>query len=77
MPTIRRFDRFKICMYADDHLPPHFHMIGKGFAFVVLLNGLRVEAGRYPPGVHAEAIGWAAANLETLWAARENLNERG
>jgi hypothetical protein len=28
MPEIVRLSNSKICMYADDHDPPHFHLRG-------------------------------------------------
>ena len=35
MPTVRRFAACKISIYADDHLPPHFHIEGRGFRAIV------------------------------------------
>jgi len=26
VPTLKRLSRSKICLYAGDHLPPHFHI---------------------------------------------------
>ena len=76
MPTVYRSDRFKICVYADDHPPPHIHVVGKDFRAVLLLAPLRIDRGRLPPGILAEAVAWAADNLETLQGVWEKLNER-
>ena len=45
MPTIRRFANCKISIYADDHLPAHFHVEGRGFRVVVELQTMAVRAG--------------------------------
>ena len=38
MPTIQRLRNFKVCMYADDHDPPHFHVLGPGWSGVIDLD---------------------------------------
>ncbi|MGE0259910.1 MAG: DUF4160 domain-containing protein [Alphaproteobacteria bacterium] len=48
MPTIRRFAACKIAIYADDHMPPHFHIEGRGFRAIVeidTMSGVRVMSG--------------------------------
>jgi hypothetical protein len=45
MPTIRRFDTCKIAIYADDHLPAHFHIEGRGFRAIVEIETLAVRSG--------------------------------
>jgi len=31
MPTIKDFGGYKITLYAEDHNPPHVHVIGPDF----------------------------------------------
>ncbi|MGU3536258.1 DUF4160 domain-containing protein [Methylobacterium sp. A54F] len=76
MATVHRSERFKICVYADDHPPPHFHVVGRGFKATILLASLSLDAGKLPPEIMAEAVTWAAANLGTLRSEWERLNER-
>jgi hypothetical protein len=45
MPTIRRFANCKISIYADDHLPPHFHIEGRGFKAPEALKWARDNIG--------------------------------
>jgi hypothetical protein len=45
MPTIHRFANCKISIYADDHMPPHFHIEGRGFRAVVEIETMVVRAG--------------------------------
>jgi hypothetical protein len=66
MPTIRRFANCKIAIYADDHLPPHFHIEGRGFRALVEIETLEVRAGDIRGA--AEALEWAASNRELLRA---------
>jgi hypothetical protein len=58
MPTIRRFANCRISIYADDHLPPHFHIEGRGFRALVEIETLEVRAGDIRRA--AEALEWAA-----------------
>jgi Domain of unknown function (DUF4160) len=41
----RRFAACKIAIYADDHMPPHFHIEGRGFRAVVEIETMAVRAG--------------------------------
>jgi hypothetical protein len=75
MPTIRRFANCKISIYADDHLPPHFHVEGRGFRAVVEIETMAVRAGsvRKAP----EALRWAHDNIALLRAEWRRLNRKG
>jgi hypothetical protein len=74
MPTIRRFANCKIAIYADDHIPPHFHIEGRGFRAVVEIETMAVRAGDVRKA--AEAMEWAASNIELLRAEWTRLNRR-
>jgi hypothetical protein len=75
MTTIRRFATCRIAIYADDHLPPHFHVEGRGFRAVVEIGTLKVRAGEVRKG--ADAMAWATRNLDTLMMEWNRLNRRG
>jgi hypothetical protein len=75
VPTIRRFATCKIAIYADDHLPPHFHIEGRGFRAIVEIRTMIVRAGNVRNGV--DAIEWALANVDLLHAEWARLNRRG
>jgi hypothetical protein len=77
MPTIKVFQAAKLCIYAGDHRPPHFHIVGRDFQVLVRIADCEVIAGEARPNQIAEAMAWARTNREALmlkWAA---LNERG
>jgi len=74
MPTIRRFANCKISIYADNHMPPHFHIEGRGFRAVIEIETMAVRAGsvRKAP----DAMEWARDNVVLLRAEWFRLNRR-
>jgi hypothetical protein len=74
MPTIQRFATCKIAIYADDHVPPHFHIGGRGFRAIVEIESLSVRAGSVRQA--ADAMAWAAANIGLLRREWDRLNRR-
>lgn len=74
VPTIRRFASCKISIYADDHLPAHFHIEGRGFRAVVAIETMTLRAGNLRGA--AEAIEWAKQNNGLLRAEWMRLNRR-
>lgn len=75
MPTVRRFANCKISVYADDHLPPHFHVEGRGFRVIVEIETMEVRAGDDRRA--REAMAWASENAGLLRAEWLRLNRRG
>jgi Domain of unknown function (DUF4160) len=61
MPTIHRFANCKIAIYADDHLPPHFHIEGRGFRAMVEIETMDVLAGNAHKA--PDALKWARENI--------------
>jgi len=64
-------------MYADDHHPPHFHVVGPDFQVLVRIADLDVFAGEARPNQIAAALAWAGVNREVLMRKWVELNERG
>jgi hypothetical protein len=62
MPSIHRLANVAIYIYADDHAPPHFHVVGPNSNVQVEIETLRVMRGEYRPGDLAQAIAWAAGS---------------
>jgi len=75
MPTIRRFGNCKIAIYADDHLPPHFHIEGRGFRAVVEIATMAVRVGSVRRA--GEAMSWARENIELLGSEWTRFNRQG
>jgi hypothetical protein len=75
MATLHRFPGCKISIYPDDHMPPHFHIEGRGFRAVVEIETMIVRAGDVRRA--GEAMIWARANVAWLEAEWLRLNQRG
>jgi hypothetical protein len=77
MPALKRFGRVTVRMYADDHRPPHFHIVGPHFQVLVRISDMQVFAGDARAAQIAEAIEWARSHRESLARKWDELNERG
>lgn len=77
MPTLQRFGAVTVRMYADDHAPPHFHIVGPDFQVLVRITDLTVIAGEARQAQIAEALQWSEANRGMLALKWTELNERG
>ena len=76
MPTLQRFGGVSIRMYADDHRPPHFHIVAADFQVAVRITDLRVIAGAARRAQIAEAMARAAQHREMLALKWVELTER-
>jgi hypothetical protein len=56
MPTLQRFGAASIRMYADDHRPRHFHVVGADFEVLVRISDLAIIAGMARKAQIAEAM---------------------
>jgi hypothetical protein len=74
LPTIHRFAAAKIAIYADDHLPPHFHIEGRGFRAIIEIETMTVRAGEIRRA--ADAMAWAREHVELLRSEWARLNKR-
>ncbi len=74
MPTIRRFANCKIAIYADDHMPPHFHIEGRGFRVIVAIETMAVRVGDNSKA--REAMAWARQNVDLIRSEWVRLNRR-
>jgi hypothetical protein len=77
MPTLQRFGAVSVRMYADDHRPPHFHIVAPDFQVLVRIADFRVIEGEARPAQIADVIAWARAHRESLALKWAELNERG
>ncbi len=77
MPTLQRFGAVSVRMYADDHRPPHFHIVAPDFQVLVRISDFAVIAGEARATQIAEALAWAKTHRATLALKWAELNERG
>jgi hypothetical protein len=76
VPEIIRFSRSLLRIYADDHRPPHFHIVGPDFAVLVDIVSLKIISGEAKVKDISEALAWARENKITLESFWRELNER-
>jgi hypothetical protein len=76
MPKVATLTNAVIYIYADDHLPPHFHVWGPDTDAQIEIHSLQIMNGKISRRDYAEAVAWAENNqalLETKWS---EYNER-
>jgi len=77
MPIVKRFGSVSLRIYADDHHPPHVHIVAPDFQALARLTDFKVIAGDARPIQIAEALAWAKKNKALLMRLWNTLNERG
>ena len=76
MPTIVRIGNLKIQVFADDHNPPHFHVVTPDHEALVALATLTVLRGEIRRRDLETALKWIRANREIIAREWERLNEK-
>lgn len=66
MPTLARFGNIAIRMFADDHNPPHFHVVTPDHEALVPMSGLEVIAGEIDRRSLGIALAWPFENKAFL-----------
>ncbi|MGB9879291.1 MAG: DUF4160 domain-containing protein [Anaerolineae bacterium] len=56
----------KVYMYFFDHLPPHVHIIGRGFRAALSIPEGSILAGNLPPRLRAIAETWVRQEAQAL-----------
>jgi len=77
MPVLHRFGSVSVRMYADDHRPPHFHIVAPDFQVLVRISDFAVIAGEARAAQIAQALSWAQSHRDILDRKWSELNERG
>jgi hypothetical protein len=76
MPTLARFGSIAIRMFADDHNPPHFHVVTPDHEAMISIADLRVIAGDIDRRSLDAARAWAFKNQGLLRDEWMRLNAR-
>ncbi|AJY47036.1 DUF4160 domain-containing protein [Martelella endophytica] len=74
MPTIVKIGNIAIQIYADDHNPPHFHVVTPDHEAAVLLDSLELMVGSMDRKSLKAALEWARDNKEQLINEWNRLN---
>ncbi len=76
MGKLHRFGKAFIRVYANDHLPPHFHVVTPDTEALIEIASLRILAGALPARVAREALAWATQNRATIAAEWNRITPR-
>ena len=74
MPTLHRLRNAKIQVFARDHNPPHFRLIGPNSRCNIAIRTLEDLVGYAAPDDLAEARAWAMEHRDLLMRTWESLN---
>jgi hypothetical protein len=75
MGKLHQIGNIIITVYANDHLPPHFHAVAPDFEALIEIQTLAVRAGSLGRSRRA-VLDWAAANLAVIKAEWNRINPR-
>jgi hypothetical protein len=76
MPTIVKLGRVLIRIFADDHNPPHFHIITPDHEALVRISDFSILRGSIDRKSLDRALAWAAEHKEELSNEWTRLNQR-
>jgi hypothetical protein len=75
MGKLHQIGKVFIRVYANDHLPPHFHIVAPDFEALIEIETNAVLAGELPKKGRA-AMDWAIANKALIAAEWNRINPR-
>jgi uncharacterized protein DUF4160 len=67
-------DKTIITVYANDHLPPHFHIVNVDFEALVIIETFEFYAGYVKGAAGKAALDWARANIGRIMAEWNRVN---
>ena len=76
MGKLHQIGKVIITVYANDHLPPHFHVIAPDFEALIEIETLAVMAGSLGRSSRRAVMAWVAANTATIKAEWNRINPR-
>lgn len=76
MPVVSEFAGIEICLYFDDHMPPHFHAKYNGLEALVEIENSCVIKGSLPSNKLKLVLAWSEIHKQELkdnWAMAKNM----
>ena len=76
MPVVSEFEGIEICLYFDDHLPPHFHAKYAGQEALVEIKNSCVLKGAIPSNKLKLVLAWSELHKQELkhsWNQAKNM----
>lgn len=76
MGRLHQIGNVFIRIYANDHLPPHFHIVGPDHQALVEIATLAIVQGKIVGKAMKEAMEWADQNRTAIAAEWNRTNSR-
>jgi hypothetical protein len=73
---LHQIGKIIIRVYANDHLPPHFHAIAPDFEALIEIETLTIMRGSLSRQAEKRLMTWAAANRRTIASEWNRINAR-
>jgi Domain of unknown function (DUF4160) len=76
MAKVHTVGKTEIRVYANDHLPPHFHIVNPDFEALIEIDTFAFYAGRLKGSAGKAALEWAASNVQVIKSEWNRVNPR-
>jgi hypothetical protein len=76
MGKLHTIGKIIITVYANDHVPPHFHAIHPDFEAQIEIDTMTILRGSLPPAVRRQVLEWAGANIVRIRTEWNRINPR-
>lgn len=76
MGRLHTIGKIILTVYANDHLPPHFHAVHPDFESQIEIRTPMVMRGNAPPPAYKAIMRWAEANVAKIKAEWNRINPR-
>lgn len=76
MGRLHTIGKIIITVYANDHLPPHFHAVHPDFEAVIEIETFAFYAGSLPSSARRTVLEWARNNLSVIKSEWNRINPR-
>jgi len=76
MATLHSDGKVTVRVYANDHLPPHFHVVSPDAEALILIADLTVLRGRIDAATRRRVWGWIETNVSAIAAEWNRINPR-
>ena len=76
MGKVHTIGKTLITVYANDHLPPHFHIVHFDFEVLIEIETFATYAGSLKGSAGKEALRWARSNMQLIKTEWNRVNPR-
>jgi hypothetical protein len=76
MGKLHTIGKATIRVYANDHMPPHFHVVSADAEALIEIATLTILRGSLPARLRVAALAWATSNRSVIAAEWNRINPR-